>query len=532
MGFQRIAEVCEKGGDGVRDSPVFFFAKNRRDGEFSLITADLIKQVDKLFINGEWVEAASDKKIEVINPANRKVIAKVAAGNQEDAERAIAAARKAFDEGPWKEYHPSERAQILFDIARIVQHNKEELAQLETLDNGKTLRESRGDMDGVIRTFRYYAGLCGKPYGETFEADYPLSAKVVREPIGVCALIIPWNYPLLMAAWKLAPALAAGNTCILKPSEVTPLSALRFFELIQEIDIPAGVMNLVIGTGMDAAQPLTESKQVDKVAFTGGTETGKKIMMNSLSNLKKVSLELGGKSPNIIFADADFETAMDYAVFGIFNNTGQVCSAGSRLLVEKSVYDRAVEDIISRVKQIRVGDGSIETTQMGPVTGEKQYEKVLDYINIGRSEGARIAFGGNPLLVEGSEDGYFIEPTVFVDVLNDMRIAQEEIFGPVLCVIPFENEREAVQLANATPYGLAGAVFTSDSAKAERMARKIKAGTVWLNTYEENLIEGPWGGYKQSGTGRELGVYGYEAYTEIKQIINNLDVQPTNWFNS
>lgn len=490
----------------------------------------VVSNKNKLYINGQWVASQFDKNMQVINPATKEVLAEVASANKQDAEKTITAARDAFDHGPWRSYTSYKRADLLNQIAKKIEGNKEELSRLETENNGKTLRESLDDMDSAIKTFQYYAGLCFKPYGETLETEDPFTSKVVREPIGVCAQIIPWNYPLLMASWKLAPALAAGNTCILKPSEITPLTAIRLFELIDECGFPPGVVNLLIGTGADAGQPLAESSQIDKVAFTGGVETGKNIMVSAVGNLKKVSLELGGKSPNIVFADADFETAVDHAIFAIFNNTGQVCSAGSRLLVEKSIYSDFVNEVARRTKKIRVGNGLDENSQVGPLVSQDQLEKTLNYIEIGKEEGATIVAGGKRLSGLEYDKGYFVEPTVFTNVDSKMRIAQEEIFGPVLCVIPFKNELEALQLANDTPYGLAAGIFTKDGAKAERMANNIRAGVTWINTYEQNLIEGPWGGFKQSGVGRELGTYGLEEYTEVKQIINNLKVEPTGWF--
>ncbi|MFC7392263.1 aldehyde dehydrogenase family protein [Scopulibacillus cellulosilyticus] len=494
------------------------------------MTKTLISNVNKLYINGNWQEASSQETIAVHNPATGEVIAEVASAKEKDAELAINAAREAFDKGPWRHTSAHERSELLYKLANKIEEHREEFARLETENNGKTLRESLGDIDFTIRTFKYYAGLATALSGETIEADAPLTSKIVREPIGVCGQIIPWNYPLLMAAWKLAPALAAGNVCILKPSELTPLTAIRLFELIDEAGFPPGVVNLLVGYGPEAGQPLVESPLVDKIGFTGGTVTGKAILQNAVGNLKKVSLELGGKSPNIVFADADFETAVDYAMFAIYNNTGQVCSAGSRLLVEKSIYPRFIEELVKRTEKIRVGNGFDEASQIGPLISQKQMEKVLNYIKIGVEDGAEIAVGGTRLTDQGREKGFFVEPTIFVNVDPKSRIAQEEIFGPVLCVIPFENEEEALELANGTSYGLAAGIFTTDGAKAERVAKGIRAGVTWINTYEQNLIEGPWGGYKQSGLGRELGTYGLEEYTEVKQIINNLKVEPTGWF--
>ncbi|KMY52868.1 betaine-aldehyde dehydrogenase [Bacillus sp. FJAT-27231] len=484
----------------------------------------------KLYINGEWTEPAGRETLSIINPATGEEIAEVASANAQDAERAIRAARAAFDTGQWRSMSAHERASLLTKLAAKMEEHQEELAAIETANNGKTLREAQGDIAEAVKTFRYYTGLATKPTGETFETTEPLVSRVVREPIGVCGQIIPWNYPLLMAAWKLAPALAAGNTCILKPSELTPLTAIRLFELIDEVGFPKGVVNLINGTGPNAGQPLVTSSLVDKIAFTGGTVTGKHIIKEAAGNLKKVSLELGGKSPNIIFADANYESALDYAAFAIFNNSGQVCSAGSRLLVEREIYDRFTKDLAEATKKIRVGHGADPSSHMGPVISKQHMEKIEKYIAIGKQEGAQLMCGGRRLLDEDCRQGYFIEPTIFIDVDPSAAIAREEIFGPVLCVIPFDTEEEALNIANDSPYGLAAGIFTSDTAKAERMAKYIRAGVVWINTYEQNLVEGPWGGYKESGIGRELGTYGFDEYTEVKQIINTLKVEPTGWF--
>ena len=357
-----------------------------------------------------------------------------------------------------------------------------------------------------------------------------MQAMVVREPIGVCGQIVPWNYPLLMTAWKLAPALAAGNTVVFKPAEITPLTAIKLFEIIDQIGFPKGVANLVLGAGPTVGHELAVNEKVDKIAFTGGTATGKSIMSAAIGNLKKVALELGGKSPNIVFADADFETAVDYALFGIFANQGQVCSAGSRLLLEASIFDRFVACLAERAKKIKVGSGLADDTEMGPLISKAHMDKVLDYIDIGLKEGATLVCGGKRLQTEGLENGYFVEPTIFINTTEDMRIVKEEIFGPVLVVQKFTDEVQAIAMANNTIYGLAGAVFTSDGAKALRVIKKLRAGITWINCYHPTYNEAPWGGYKQSGMGRELGTFGFEQYTEVKQININLKVEPTGWF--
>jgi len=484
----------------------------------------------KMYINGEWVDTASGARRDIVNPATGEVIAKAVEGTQEDVDKAVAAAKVAFYEGGWWGTPAVERARLLFALADKLDEKATEIAKLETLDNGKPLREAEYDMADAAGCFRYYAGLATKPTGQTYEVPDGQQAMVVREPIGVCGQIVPWNFPLLMTAWKLAPALAAGNTVVFKPSEVTPVTAVKLFELIEEVGFPKGVVNLVLGAGPEVGQAIAEHDQIDKVAFTGGTETGRKIMQASLGNLKKVTLELGGKSPNIVFADADFETAVDYALYGIFCNQGQVCSAGSRLLLEESIYDAFIDALKERTKEIQVGPGLDSESQMGPVVSEIQMNKVLDYIEIGKKEGATLLVGGNRIVDNGLENGYFIEPTIFVDTKPGMRIVQEEIFGPVLVVQKFKTEEEALQLANDTKYGLAGAVFTNDIAKAFRVIKKVRAGITWINSYHPTYNEAPWGGYKQSGTGRELGTFGFEAYTEVKQINNNLDIQPTGWF--
>ncbi|WP_286197649.1 aldehyde dehydrogenase family protein [Bacillus sp. ISL-34] len=484
----------------------------------------------KMFINGEWVNSTSGEKRDVLNPATEEVIAKAAEGTQEDVDAAVEAAKYAFYEGGWWGTPAVERARILFKIADKIEEKAEELATLETLDNGKPLREARYDIADSAACFRYYAGLATKPTGQTFEVPDGQQAMVVREPIGVCGQIVPWNFPLMMSAWKLAPALAAGNSVVFKPSEITPVTAVKLFEIMDEVGLPKGVANLVLGAGPVVGQAIAEHEDIDKVAFTGGTATGRKIMEASLGNLKKVTLELGGKSPNIVFADSDFETAVDYALYGIFCNQGQVCSAGSRLLLEESIYDQFIASLTAKAKKIKVGSGSDEESQMGPIVSEAHMNKILSYIQIGKEEGAKIIVGGNRIKEEGLDKGYFVEPTIFVDTTPDMRIVQEEIFGPVLVVQKFKDEAEALRLANDTKYGLAGAVFTNDIAKAYRVIKKVRAGITWINSYHPTYNEAPWGGFKQSGNGRELGTFGYEAYTEVKQINNNLDIQPTGWF--
>jgi betaine-aldehyde dehydrogenase len=482
----------------------------------------------QLWIDGKFEDGESER--ELYNPATGKVLTKVSEASTKQVEKAIKAARKAFDKGPWPRLTAAERSQFLFKIADKLDENKEELAQLETLNGGKPIRESRYDVSDAANCFRYYAGLITKPTGQQVEVPAPSFTTVVREPIGVCGQIIPWNYPLLMAAWKLAPALAAGNTCVLKPSEYTPLTAIRLAEILSELELPNGVVNIVLGGGPTVGQPIAESTLVDKIAFTGSVKTGKLIASAALTNLKKVTLELGGKSPMVVFSDFDLDTAVDYALFAIYCNAGQVCSAGSRMIVEASIYDDFVKKMSSRAKKIRLGAGLDESTEMGPLVSETQFKRVMEYIELGKKEGAKLEVGGDKPSNKDLANGYFVNPTIFSNVKPDMRIAQEEIFGPVVVIEKFKTEDEAIELANDSQYGLAGAVFSNDITRAHRVVKAIRAGITWVNVYHNTYAECPWGGYKQSGWGRELGVAGLEAYTELKQININLDPQPVGWF--
>ncbi|WP_338752785.1 aldehyde dehydrogenase family protein [Bacillus sp. FJAT-52991] len=484
----------------------------------------------KMHINGEWKDGSDNKTREVINPATGEVIAHAAEGTVEDARQAIAVAKATFESGVWSDLPTVERAAYLYKIADKIDEKAEELAQLETMNNGKPLREAGFDMGDAAACFRYYAGMITQPDGQTYHVADPMQAMVVREPVGVCGLIVPWNFPLLMSVWKIAPALAAGNTVVFKPSEVTPVTPTKLIEIIEEAGVPKGVINMVHGAGPVVGNEIAAHKDVDMVSFTGGTKTGKHIMKTAADTMKKISLELGGKSPNIIFADADFEVAVDYALFGIYCGAGQVCSAGSRILVEESIYDKFVERFVERAKQIQVGSGLDEETEMGPLVSKQHMEKVLGYIEIGKEEGARLVCGGERLTENGLENGYFVAPTVFADTTQDMRIVQEEIFGPVVAIQKFSNEEEAIRLANGTDYGLAGAVFTIDGAKAMRVIKKLRAGITWINSYHPTYNEAPWGGYKQSGVGRSLGTFGLEEFQEIKQININMQVEETGWF--
>ncbi|MEH7000768.1 aldehyde dehydrogenase family protein [Priestia megaterium] len=481
-----------------------------------------------MYINGEWRKA--EKQRPTVNPATGEVIGYAAEGSAEDMKAAIEAAREAFDCGIWSETSASERAAILFKIADKLEEAKEELAALETIDNGKPYREAEADVEDAAACFRYYAGLITKPDGQTYSVPAPMQAMVIKEPMGVCGLIVPWNYPLLMSVWKIAPALAAGNTIVFKPSEVTPVTPTKLFEILESVGLPKGVANLVMGAGDTVGNTLIQDKRVDKISFTGGTVTGKHIMRQAAENVTKVSLELGGKSPNIIFADADFETAVDYALFGIFAGSGQICAAGSRILVEESIAERFIERFAERAQKIKVGNGMDQEIEMGPLVSEEHMKKVLKYIEIGKQEGARLVCGGNRITSSGLEKGFFVEPTVFSNVTSNMKIVQDEIFGPVVVIQTFKDEKEAIKLANDTEYGLAGSVFTNDGAKALRVIKKLRAGITWVNTYHFTFNEAPWGGYKQSGIGRGLGTFGLEEFQEVKQININLQVEPIGWF--
>ncbi|GIO08878.1 betaine-aldehyde dehydrogenase [Brevibacillus reuszeri] len=486
--------------------------------------------IKQMYIDGEWVYSQSQETFPVLNPATGETIANVTKGGREDAQRAIAAARRAFDESGWAESHARQRAEVLSRVADLIEQRTDEFAKLDTQNNGKPLRESTYDVSDAVNQFRYYAGLCTKPNGQTYDVPDDIQALVVREPIGVVGAITCWNYPLVMNAQKLAPALAAGNTIVLKPADLTPLTTILLFECLEQAGLPAGVANLVTGPGSEVGDEISKNELVDKVAFTGGTDTGIAIMKNAADTVKKLSLELGGKSPNIVFADADFETAVDYALYAIYANQGEVCSAGSRLILEESVYDRFLDRLVERAKKIVVGNGMNEETEMGPLISESHMNRVLSYIQLGVEEGAKLLCGGNRLVENGLGKGFFVEPTILEAADPSLRIVQEEIFGPVLVVQKFRSEEEAIRLANGTKYGLAGAVFTNDGAKAQRVIRKLRAGITWINTYHPTFNEAPWGGYKQSGIGRELGTFGYEAYTEVKQININLQVKPTGWF--
>lgn len=474
-----------------------------------------MKQETQLFIDGKWVPSSSGKTFETINPATEEVIARVAEGSTADIDKAVKAARKAFESGPWPKMKASEREGILRRIAELIRKNQEELARLETLDSGKPIQNSRTiDIPASASSFDYYAGWADKLMGETVPADPGFFTYTLREPLGVIGAITPWNFPLVLSSQKVAPALAAGNTVVLKPAEQTPLTALRLAEMAQEAGLPEGVLNVVPGFGLTAGAPLVAHPEVDGISFTGDSRTGKEIMKNASQTLKRISFELGGKSPNIIFADADLEEAADFACEGIFFNQGEVCCAGSRLFVEEKVKKPFTEALLERAKKWQPGDPLDPKTEMGAMVSKEQFEKVLEYIDIGKKEGAG-------LLVDGrrkNDRGYFIGPTIFDRVTHQMRLAQEEIFGPVLAEISFKNFDEVIAEANRTFYGLAAAVWTRDIQKAHRVARSIKAGTVWVNCYGAFDHSMPFGGYKMSGFGREGGIHTFDFYTQMKSV--------------
>lgn len=491
-------------------------------------------EILKNYIDGVWQESVTGCTREVICPSDGTVIAVVTESGQEDAKQGIAAAKKAFyTDRTWRDMAAVERAAVLRKVAQLMEEQAEELAKTDTLDNGKPYREAEGDVSDAIECFQYYAGLIDKPEGGSYSVNKgfgPMHSYMIHEPVGVCAQITPWNYPLLMAVWKLAPALAAGNSVVFKPSEHAPLSTIRLFEIFEQAGIPKGTANLVLGNGLDVGAVLAESEDVDMITFTGSTRTGQAIAKAATSNLKKVGLELGGKSPLVVFADCDLDAAVEWAMIGIFFNAGQVCAATSRLIIERKIKDQFLEKLVEKAKHITIGAG-MENPDMGAIITEAQMEKILNYIESGKKEGARLLCGGKRYTEGACAKGFFVEPTVFDECTPDMTIVKEEIFGPVLSVLAFDTEEEAIALANDTEYGLAGGVITKDGARAMRVIQELRAGITWINCSQPTFCQAPWGGYKKSGIGRELGVHGLEEYQEVKQINMNLaPAEEVGWF--
>ena len=487
---------------------------------------------DKLYIGGQWVSSSSRETIDVINPANEQVVGSIAAATADDVNAAVKAARQAFDNGPWPKMKGCERAIVLRKIAAIINERLDELSRLEVIDNGKPFAEARWDIEDTAGTFEFYAGLAEELDAnseQSIELPEPrFSCQVVKEPLGVAAAIIPWNFPMLMAAWKVAPALAAGCTMVLKPSEVTSLTALALADIVDQAGLPEGVLNVLTGLGQDAGQALTEHSGVDKLAFTGSVPTGSKIMQVAARDIKNISLELGGKSPFVVFADSDIEKAVEWIMFGVFWNQGEVCSSTSRVLVEESLYPALMERLINETKKITIGAGDKEGVLLGPIVNQAQYEKIKQAIARGVADGATLAAGGKR--PEGFDKGYFLEPTIFTDMDEDSWIWKEEIFGPVVCVKTFDTEADAIRLANDTRFGLAAAVMSKDTDRCQRMARAFRAGIVWINCSQPTFIEAPWGGYKQSGIGRELGKWGLNNYLQTKQITSFNSDEPWGWY--
>jgi len=481
----------------------------------------------KNYINNEWV--GSKKTRVIVNPANGETIAVVPESSKAEVDEAVQAARAAFDTGPWRGTTAQARGRILFKMAQLVRDNAAKLAELETLNCGKPIVESEFDMADTATCFEYYGGLATKIHGETLPVPDNALNLTLKEPVGVVALIVPWNYPMLLSAWKLGPAISAGCTVLLKPAEQTPVTMLEFAKLVQQNipELPPGVFNVITGDGPTAGKALVESMFVDKIAFTGGTETGREVLHGvARSNMKKVSLELGGKSPNIFFADCDLDAATDGALFGVFINQGEVCSAGSRVLVQQDIHKKFMERMLEKTKRIKLGDPMLRTTKMGPLVSEEHMNRVLTYIDMGKKEAKLVAGGGRPAKLK---KGFFVEPTIF-ESDNTVRVAREEIFGPVVSVIPFKNEDDAVRIANDTPFGLAAAVWSRDIFRCMRVVKNIRAGIIWVNTMQPCYVESPWGGYKQSGQGREMSTHGQDEFLETKQVHINLNEAPIGWY--
>ncbi|RCV50809.1 aldehyde dehydrogenase family protein [Marinitenerispora sediminis] len=487
-------------------------------------------QAASLYVDGAWRGAAAGGLREIRNPYDASVLTVVSEADTEDAAAAVAAARAAFDGGDWRRRPAAERGEVLTRIADLLQRDRAEIALMESLDTGKTLPEGEIDVDDVTAVFRYYAGLADKDAGRVVPAPEGILSRVVYEPVGVCAMITPWNYPLLQLAWKMAPALAAGNTMVVKPSEVTPVTTAKLVDLATEAGVPPGVVNLVLGAGGTVGAALVESPGVDLVSFTGGLATGRRIMASAAATVKKVALELGGKNPNIVFDDVDLDTAVDYALSAAFFHSGQVCSAGARLIVHESVHDAFTAELARRADRIRIGCGQEKGVQAGPLVSAEHRAKVEAAVARGVEEGARLLAGGVRPAEPELADGYFFRPTVFVDCDRGMDIVRQEVFGPVVTVERFRTEAEAVELGNDTEYGLSGGVWTNDPARGERVAAALRHGTVWINDYGPYFPGAEWGGFKRSGVGRELGQAGLDEYREAKHIYRNFEPRPQGWF--